>query len=352
VPLSRVPAVALPGHCGCPCGSRATVALAARTRDEIDAAAKALASAGGNALPFTLCVADSTACRSVIPTAAKAMGAWTSLSTTPASSRPARLSMSSRIFGTASSTSTSKGRSSSRRQRKAHGVGRQRRGHAQYCSLTSEASIPTAVPYGFSKAGLLGMTRALAVRMGTAQYPRQRHRTRLCSHPLDGAAFRQRKMADGGDRQNPGRSAKWTISQAQWLTSSQTPPDTLPDNASPSTAAHWLRSKCGAGTLRRLARSHLPSDSAACVTGTWSASNFQHAVIPCVVPQLFATSVRRMAQAGVGIGCLVNLSQTLGEVKPFVADRLAWSPARRMAAAPIAHWSHPFSVMRAFCRVE
>ena len=30
------------------------------------------------------------------------------------------------------------------------------------CSLTSEAGIPTAVPYGSSKSGLLGMTRALA----------------------------------------------------------------------------------------------------------------------------------------------------------------------------------------------
>jgi NAD(P)-dependent dehydrogenase (short-subunit alcohol dehydrogenase family) len=31
------------------------------------------------------------------------------------------------------------------------------------CSLTSERGIPTAVPYGSSKAGLAGMTRALAV---------------------------------------------------------------------------------------------------------------------------------------------------------------------------------------------
>jgi NAD(P)-dependent dehydrogenase (short-subunit alcohol dehydrogenase family) len=30
------------------------------------------------------------------------------------------------------------------------------------CSLTSEVGVPTAVPYGSSKAGLLGMTRALA----------------------------------------------------------------------------------------------------------------------------------------------------------------------------------------------
>ncbi|HMN86223.1 MAG TPA: SDR family oxidoreductase, partial [Bauldia sp.] len=31
------------------------------------------------------------------------------------------------------------------------------------CSLTSEVGIPTAVPYGASKSGLLGMTRGLAV---------------------------------------------------------------------------------------------------------------------------------------------------------------------------------------------
>jgi NAD(P)-dependent dehydrogenase (short-subunit alcohol dehydrogenase family) len=30
------------------------------------------------------------------------------------------------------------------------------------CSLTSEVGVPTAVPYGSSKAGLLGMTKALA----------------------------------------------------------------------------------------------------------------------------------------------------------------------------------------------
>jgi NAD(P)-dependent dehydrogenase (short-subunit alcohol dehydrogenase family) len=31
------------------------------------------------------------------------------------------------------------------------------------CSLTSTVGVPTAVPYGSSKSGLLGMTRALAV---------------------------------------------------------------------------------------------------------------------------------------------------------------------------------------------
>jgi NAD(P)-dependent dehydrogenase (short-subunit alcohol dehydrogenase family) len=34
------------------------------------------------------------------------------------------------------------------------------------CSLTSERGIPTAVPYGSSKTGLLGMTRALAAEWG------------------------------------------------------------------------------------------------------------------------------------------------------------------------------------------
>jgi NAD(P)-dependent dehydrogenase (short-subunit alcohol dehydrogenase family) len=34
------------------------------------------------------------------------------------------------------------------------------------CSLTSEVGVPTAVPYGSSKSGLLGMTRALAAEWG------------------------------------------------------------------------------------------------------------------------------------------------------------------------------------------
>lgn len=42
----------------------------------------------------------------------------------------------------------------------------QRDGHGgailNMCSLTSEVGVPTAVPYGSSKSGLLGMTRALA----------------------------------------------------------------------------------------------------------------------------------------------------------------------------------------------
>ena len=43
-----------------------------------------------------------------------------------------------------------------------------RRGGAilNICSLTSERGIPTAVPYGSSKPGLLGMTRALAAEWG------------------------------------------------------------------------------------------------------------------------------------------------------------------------------------------
>jgi hypothetical protein len=78
-----------------------------------------------------------------------------------------------------------------------------------------------------------------------------------------------------------------------------------------------------------------PLDSAACVTGTWSASNFQRAAIPlrssavlCDICEKGAggREAFKMASRVVGIGCLVNLSQTLGEVKPFLADRLAWSP--------------------------
>jgi NAD(P)-dependent dehydrogenase (short-subunit alcohol dehydrogenase family) len=36
------------------------------------------------------------------------------------------------------------------------------------CSLTSEVGVPTAVPYGSSKSGLLGMTRALAAEWAPA----------------------------------------------------------------------------------------------------------------------------------------------------------------------------------------
>jgi NAD(P)-dependent dehydrogenase (short-subunit alcohol dehydrogenase family) len=142
----------------------ATVALAARTRDEINAAAEAIASAGGNALPFTLDVADPTACRSVIPTAAKAMGGLDILvnnagieQTCPALDvepdlwdRILDINLKGAFF-----VAQAAGRLMA-------SVGK---GGAvlNICSLTSEVGIPTAVPYGSSKAGLLGMTRALAV---------------------------------------------------------------------------------------------------------------------------------------------------------------------------------------------
>ena len=53
------------------------------------------------------------------------------------------------------------------------------------CSLTSYVGVPTAVPYGSSKTGLLGMTRALAAEWARARHPRQRHRARLFPHRHD-----------------------------------------------------------------------------------------------------------------------------------------------------------------------
>ena len=50
------------------------------------------------------------------------------------------------------------------------------------CSLTSERGIPTAVPYGSSKTGLAGMTRALAVEWAAARHPGQCAGARLFSH--------------------------------------------------------------------------------------------------------------------------------------------------------------------------
>jgi NAD(P)-dependent dehydrogenase (short-subunit alcohol dehydrogenase family) len=142
----------------------ATVALAARSRDEINAGAKAIAAAGGNALPFTLDVADPTACRSVIPTAAKAMGGLDILvnnagveQTCPALDIEPDLW--DRILDTNLRGAFFAAQAAGRFMASVGKGGT----ILNLCSLTSEIGIPTAVPYGSSKTGLLGMTRALAV---------------------------------------------------------------------------------------------------------------------------------------------------------------------------------------------
>lgn len=49
-----------------------------------------------------------------------------------------------------------------------HMAGRGKGAIVNLCSLTSYVGIPTAVPYGASKSGLLGMTRALSAEWATA----------------------------------------------------------------------------------------------------------------------------------------------------------------------------------------
>ena len=89
--------------------------------------------------------------------------ASTSSSTMPASRRSARRWRSTRRCGTGSSTPTSRAPSSApRRRRKAMLAAGDGGAILNICSLTSAVGIPTAVPYGSSKTGLLGMTRALA----------------------------------------------------------------------------------------------------------------------------------------------------------------------------------------------
>ena len=53
----------------------------------------------------------------------------------------------------------------------AHSMVRSSRGGAivNVCSLTSYVGVPTAVPYGSSKSGLLGMTRALSTEWASEQ---------------------------------------------------------------------------------------------------------------------------------------------------------------------------------------
>ena len=80
------------------------------------------------------------------------------------------------------------------------------------CSLTSEVGIPTAVPYGSSKTGLLGMTRALSAEWAPHGIRVNAHRAGLFPHRDDRAFFET-----GG-----GRAACWRRSRKGGSASSTT----------------------------------------------------------------------------------------------------------------------------------
>lgn len=138
----------------------ADVAITARDVASLSACAQAIAGLGRSAVPLALDVRDATQAESTIAAAADRLGGLTILvnnagveEVTPS------LAVTEAIWDKILDTNLKGAFFCAQAAAKHMGGGGS---IINLCSLTSEVGIPTAVPYGASKTGLLGMTRALA----------------------------------------------------------------------------------------------------------------------------------------------------------------------------------------------
>lgn len=141
----------------------AEVAMTARDPASLEETAERVTGAGGRARSFALDVRDVSACRQTVETAAEAMGGLDILINNAGYEeiRPS-LDVDEALWERIVSTNL-KGAFFCA-QAAAREMSNQGKGAiVNLCSLTSYVGVPTAVPYGSSKSGLLGMTRALAV---------------------------------------------------------------------------------------------------------------------------------------------------------------------------------------------
>jgi len=141
----------------------ADLAVAGRTVEDLKATAAAVAATGRRAVPLVLDVTDVAAIRPVVAEAAGARGGLDILVNNAGIEdvRPALgvdEALWDRILDTNLKGAFFCAQAAARAMVEAGRGGT----IVNLCSLTSEAGVPTAVPYGSSKSGLLGMTRGLA----------------------------------------------------------------------------------------------------------------------------------------------------------------------------------------------
>lgn len=141
----------------------AAVAVAGRTAADLDAVVGSIRAAGGESVAVGMDVADVASCRQGVSAAVAALGGVDVLFNNAGveqvcPSLDVDEALWSRILDTNLKGAFFCAQAVARHLREAG------RGGAivNLCSLTSEVGIPTAVAYGASKSGLLGMTRALA----------------------------------------------------------------------------------------------------------------------------------------------------------------------------------------------
>ncbi|MDG4896797.1 glucose 1-dehydrogenase [Mesorhizobium sp. WSM4976] len=141
----------------------AAVAVTARSLDSLEETTAAIRAAGGVAHAIALDVTDVACCRAATAEAANLLGGLDIL-VNNAGMEEVRPSLDvdealwDRIVDTNLKGAFFCAQAGARHMRDARRPG----AIINLCSLTSEVGIPTAVPYGSSKSGLLGMTRALA----------------------------------------------------------------------------------------------------------------------------------------------------------------------------------------------
>ena len=140
----------------------ANVALTARRKEALSEVCDAVAAMGGDALPFELDVTDLAAIAGTVERAAAHFGTIDIL-VNNAGIEEVRPSLDvdeslwDRILDTNLKGAFFTAQAVAKTMRAGLGGS-----IVNLCSLTSSVGVPTAVPYGSSKSGLLGMTRALA----------------------------------------------------------------------------------------------------------------------------------------------------------------------------------------------
>jgi NAD(P)-dependent dehydrogenase (short-subunit alcohol dehydrogenase family) len=141
----------------------ARVALGARSGDELKSAAEGIRAAGGTAATVLMDVSDAASCGRAVREAAQALGGLDILVNNAGMeqvcpSLDVDEGLWDRILDTNLKGAFFCAQAAARIMREAGGGAM-----VNVCSLTSAVGVPTAVPYGSSKSGLLGMTHALAV---------------------------------------------------------------------------------------------------------------------------------------------------------------------------------------------
>ena len=141
-------------------GAGADVAIAARHIQDLESCAKAISALGGLAHIVHMDVSDIGSCRHGVAEAGRKLGGLDILVNNAGVEQVCpSLDVEEELWDRILDTNL-KGAFFA-----AQAAARLMKGGAilNLCSLTSERGIPTAVPYGSSKTGLVGMTRALAV---------------------------------------------------------------------------------------------------------------------------------------------------------------------------------------------